>query len=151
VGASAATTLSVLAWGLGWREVSLMGAALAGAALGFLRYNVKPARIFMGDTGAMFLGLVLGCMAVVGPLKVATTVTLVGPLLALGVPIYDVITTLGRRLLGRQPVHKADRQHLHHRLLSRGWSDSVVVLALWVSTGTLGVAALLMLRLLGRI
>jgi UDP-GlcNAc:undecaprenyl-phosphate GlcNAc-1-phosphate transferase len=150
VGAIAATTLAVLAYGMGWREVGLMGAALAGSALGFLRYNVKPARIFMGDTGAMFLGLALGCMAVVGPLKVATSVTIL-PVLALGVPIYDVLTTMARRLLGRQPLHQPDRQHVHHRLLGRGWSEDVVVIVLWIITGALGVLALLLLRWLGRI
>ena len=151
VAAIAATTLAVLAYGLGWREVGLMGAGLAGGALGFLRYNVKPARIFMGDTGAMFLGMALACIAVVGPLKVATSVTVLGPVLALGVPIYDVFTTMTRRMLGRRAVHHPDREHVHHRLLGRGWSEDVVVLVLWVTTGALGVVALLLLRGLGRI
>ncbi|MGQ9732216.1 MAG: glycosyltransferase family 4 protein [Candidatus Zipacnadales bacterium] len=143
VGAVSSATLGVIAWAMGWREVALMGFALAGAALGFLRYNVQPASIFMGDTGAMFLGLVLACIAVIGPLKVATTVTVLGPVLALGVPIYDVITTLLRRLLDRRPLHLGDRQHIHYRLLGRGWSESRVVLVLWIVTGTLGVVALL--------
>ena len=151
VAAIAAITLAVLASGMGWREVGIMGAGLAGAAVGFLRYNVKPARIFMGDTGAMFLGLVLACMAVVGPLKVATSVTILGPVLALGVPIYDVFTTMTRRMLGRKAPHMGDRQHVHHRLLGRGWSEDVVVLVLWAITGALGVVALLALRGLGRI
>ena len=151
VAAIAATTLAVLAAGMGWREVSVMGAALGGGVLGFLRYNVKPARIFMGDTGAMFLGLMLACMAVIGPLKVATSVTVLGPMLALGVPLYDVFTTMARRMLGRKAPYEGDRQHVHHRLLGRGWSESVVVLVLWIITGALSVLALLSLRALGRI
>ena len=147
VAAVAATTLAMLAGGLGWREVALMGAALAGAALGFLRYNVKPARIFMGDTGAMFLGLILACTAVMGPLKTATSFTVLGPLLALGVPIYDVVSTMARRMLGRHPVHLGDRQHLHHRLLGRGWSEDIVVLVLWMIAGALGVVALFLGRI----
>ncbi|MBM3473885.1 MAG: undecaprenyl/decaprenyl-phosphate alpha-N-acetylglucosaminyl 1-phosphate transferase [Armatimonadetes bacterium] len=151
VAAIAAATLAVLAARMGWRETAVMGASLGGAALGFLRYNVKPARIFMGDTGAMFLGLVLACMAAIGPLKVATSVTVLIPLLVLGVPIYDLFTTLTRRMLGRKAPHVADRQHVHHRLLGRGWSEDMVVLVLWVITGGLGLVAVLVLRWLGRI
>jgi UDP-GlcNAc:undecaprenyl-phosphate GlcNAc-1-phosphate transferase len=138
----AATTLAVIAWGMGSLEVSIMGAALAGAALGFLGYNVKPARIFMGDAGAMFLGLVLGCAAVTGTLKTATVVTVIVPLLVLGVPIYDVFSTVARRARDRQPVHVADRQHVHHRLLSRGWSEGKVVMVLWAVAGALSMLAL---------
>jgi UDP-GlcNAc:undecaprenyl-phosphate GlcNAc-1-phosphate transferase len=151
VAAIAAATLAVLSARMGWRETAVMGAALGGAALGFLRYNVRPARIFMGDTGAMFLGLVLACMSAIGPLKVATSVTVLIPLLVLGVPIYDVFTTLTRRMLGRKAPHVADRQHVHHRLLGRGWSEDMVVIVLWVTTGALGLVAVLALRLLGRI
>ncbi len=142
VAAVAATTLAVIARGMGGAEVSLMGAALGGATLGFLGYNVKPARIFMGDAGAMFLGLTLGCMAVTGTLKTATVVTLIVPLLVLGVPIYDVVSTSARRALGRRPVHIADRQHVHHRLLSRGWSEDKVVIVLWVVAGLLSLLAI---------
>lgn len=142
VAAIAATTLAVIARGMGGTEVSLMAAALAGATLGFLGYNVRPARIFMGDAGAMFLGLALGCMAVSGTLKTATVVTVIVPLLVLGVPIYDVISTSVRRALGRRPVHIADRQHVHHRLLSRGWSEGKVVMVLWVAAGLLSLLAL---------
>jgi UDP-GlcNAc:undecaprenyl-phosphate GlcNAc-1-phosphate transferase len=151
VAAIAATTLAVLAYGMGWHDVGVMGAALAGGAFGFLRYNVKPARIFMGDTGAMFLGMALACMAVIGPLKVATSVTVLGPVLALGVPLYDVVTTVARRMVGRKAPYEGDRQHVHHRLLGRGWSEDVVVVVLWIITGALSVLALMLLRGLGRI
>jgi UDP-GlcNAc:undecaprenyl-phosphate GlcNAc-1-phosphate transferase len=146
IGAIAATTLALLARAMGSAEVSLMGAALAGAALGFLRYNVKPARIFMGDAGAMFLGLVLASMSVMGTLKVPTLAAIVVPLLALGVPIYDVVSTVTRRLLGGKPIHVADREHLHHRLLRRGWSEEKVVVVLWLVAGALSVASLILLR-----
>ncbi len=143
VAAIAATTLAVVARGMGGTEVSIMGAALAGATLGFLGYNVKPARIFMGDAGAMFLGLVLACTAVTGTLKTTTTVTVMGAVvLVLGVPIYDVVSTSLRRLWGGKPVHIADRQHVHHRLLGRGWSEGKVVIVLWVVAGLFSLLAL---------
>lgn len=146
VGAIAAITLALLARARGAFEVSIMGAALAGAALGFLRYNVKPARIFMGDSGAMFLGLALACMSIMGTLKGPTLVAIAGPLLILGVPIYDAVSTIIRRLRQRRPLHVADREHVHHRLLSRGWSEERVVMVLWLVSGALSTAALILVR-----
>lgn len=144
VGAIAATTLALLAREMASLEVALMGAALAGAALGFLRYNVKPARIFMGDSGAMFLGLTLASMSVMGTLKVPTLVAIV---FALGVPIYDTVSTIVRRIREKRPPHIADRGHLHHRLLERGWSDEKVVMVLWLVAGALSLAALVVISL----
>ena len=127
-------------------NVACMGAALCGASVGFVRYNVKPARIFMGDAGAMFLGLILACMAVMGtPLKGAA-VAMLAPVVVLGVPIYDVLSTMTKRLLSGKPVHIGDRGHVHHRLLGRGWSEDVVVLVLWMATALLGVVAMYLLR-----
>lgn len=146
VAAIEATALCVMAWGMGAVEVGVVGGALAGAALGFLPYNVKPARIFMGDSGSMFLGLVLACMAVAGTFKAATAVTIMGTLLVMGVPLYDVVSTSIKRILGGKPVHAADRQHLHHRLLGRGWSEERVVMVLWGVAGMLSVVAFVMLR-----
>ncbi len=144
VGAIAATTLALLARQMGFLDVAIMGGALAGAALGFLRYNVKPARIFMGDAGAMFLGLTLASMSVMGTLKIPTLIAIV---FALGVPIYDTVSTIVRRIREKRPPHIADRGHLHHRLLERGWSDEKVVMVLWLVAGALSLAALVVISL----
>jgi UDP-GlcNAc:undecaprenyl-phosphate/decaprenyl-phosphate GlcNAc-1-phosphate transferase len=146
VGAIAATTLALLARAMGSGEVAIMGAALAGAALGFLRYNVKPARVFMGDAGAMFLGLALASMSITGTLKGPTLAAIAVPVLALGVPIYDAVSTIIRRIRERKPLHVADRRHLHHRLLERGWSEEKVVVVLWLTAAALSVGALILLR-----
>ncbi|HJN16368.1 MAG TPA: MraY family glycosyltransferase [Armatimonadota bacterium] len=144
--AIAAVPLTVLAFHMDSPNVACMGAALCGASVGFVRYNVKPARIFMGDAGAMFLGLILACMAVMGtPLKGAA-VAMLAPVVVLGVPIYDVLSTMTKRLLSGKPVHIGDRGHVHHRLLGRGWSEDVVVLVLWMATALLGVVAMYLLR-----
>ena len=123
-----------------------MGAALAGASLGFLRYNVKPARIFMGDAGSMFLGLTLASMSIMGTLKVPTLAAIAVPVLALGVPIYDAVSTILRRIKEGRPPHIADRGHVHHRLLERGWSEEKVVMVLWLVSGALSIVALILLR-----
>ena len=144
--AIASVPLTLLALHMGSNHVAVMGAALCGASLGFLRYNVRPAKIFMGDAGAMFLGLVLACMAVMGtPFKTAT-LAMLAPVVLLGVPIYDVVSTMAKRALSGKPVHIADRMHVHHRLLGRGWSEDVVVLVLWLTTAALGLLAMLLLR-----
>lgn len=117
-------------------------AALAGATLGFLRYNFPPARIFMGDTGAMFLGYMLASLTVMGAVKGPAAVVLVIPLLVLGLPIYDSVSTMFTRLLTGRPIHKPDRGHLHHRLRDSGLSVRETVLLMYGITGLLCVIAL---------
>ncbi|MHB8126419.1 MAG: MraY family glycosyltransferase [Desulfitobacteriaceae bacterium] len=117
--------------------------ALAGAALGFLFYNFHPAHVFMGDSGSMFLGYVIGGISIMGLLKTATVLGLVFPLLVLGMPLTDLIFAIIRRKWRGHPIAKADRGHLHHRLLDVGFSQRQAVLLLYGMSACFGIAAVL--------
>ncbi len=117
-------------------------AALGGATLGFLVYNFNPASIFMGDTGSMFLGYVLGVGAIQASQKSSTAVAIIVPLLALGLPIADTLLAMIRRLLAGRPMFSADRGHIHHRLLDAGLSQKQAVLILYAASALFGGAAL---------
>jgi len=122
-------------------------AALIGATLGFLRYNFHPARIFMGDTGSMFLGFILSILSILGINKMATTVALLVPIAALGIPIYDTASVVFRRLIMKKNVMVSDRKHLHYRLLEMGVSHKQVVLFLYAVAIYFGLISFLMARL----
>ncbi|NMB45260.1 MAG: undecaprenyl/decaprenyl-phosphate alpha-N-acetylglucosaminyl 1-phosphate transferase, partial [Firmicutes bacterium] len=127
---------------LGYEFVALLLLTLAGSTLGFLRYNFNPASLFMGDTGAMFLGFMLGALSVEGTLKGAATVALAVPILILGLPIIDTVFSIVRRFRNGVPVYQADRGHLHHRLLDLGLSQRQAVLLLYgwaLAFGSLGI------------
>ncbi len=117
-------------------------AALGGATLGFLVYNFNPASIFMGDTGSMFLGYVLGVGAIQASQKSSTTVAIIVPMLALGLPITDTLAAMIRRLLAGRPMFSADRGHIHHRLLDLGLSQKKAVLILYGTSALFGGVAL---------
>jgi len=118
--------------------------ALGGAALGFLRFNFFPASIFLGDSGAMFLGFVLASSSIVGVLKTTLVVALVVPVLILGVPIFDTLFAIGRRLKeGRHPF-EADNKHIHHLLLRAGLNKREAVLAIYIVCFILSFTALIM-------
>ena len=121
--------------------VALFTAALAGAALGFLRYNFNPAKIFMGDTGSMFLGFILAGISVIGAVKCTATIALIVPILALGLPIMDTTFAIIRRYRGGVPIFKPDKGHLHHRLLDLGFSQRQAVLLMYVISALLGLSA----------
>jgi len=124
-------TLFVLALVNGNVVVALTSAALAGALIGFLRYNFNPASIFMGDSGSLFLGYILATTAISGSAKSSTVVALGIPLLALGLPLLDTSIAIVRRFLAGRPIFGSDRGHIHHRLLDRGLSHRQVVLVLY--------------------
>ncbi|HZW81967.1 MAG TPA: MraY family glycosyltransferase [Candidatus Deferrimicrobium sp.] len=124
-----------------FQEAYLM-AALAGCCLGFLFFNFHPAKVFMGDSGSMFLGFILAGVSVTGLLKTPALFGLVLPLLALGMPIFDMTFAVIRRKWKGQPISLADRGHFHHRLLDMGLSHREAVLALYLLSATLGGAAL---------
>jgi UDP-GlcNAc:undecaprenyl-phosphate GlcNAc-1-phosphate transferase len=124
--------------------VAVVTAALGGAAFGFLFYNFNPARIFMGDTGSMFLGFMLSGISVVGVMKSAAMVALVVPVLALGLPIMDTTFAIIRRWLAGAPIMKPDKGHLHHRLLNLGFSQRQAVLLMYVISAILGSGAIVM-------
>jgi len=119
----------------------LFTAALAGAVLGFLFYNFNPATIFMGDTGSMFLGFVLATTAIQTNQKHSTAVTLVVPIVALGLPIADTLLAMIRRAARGAPLFSADRGHIHHRLLGLGLSQRQAVLVLYAGCAALGAIA----------
>ena len=103
---------------------------LAGAMLAFLCYNFNPATIFLGDSGALLIGFLLGCYAAIWSNKSATLLGMTAPLMALSIPLLDVALAIVRRFLRRQPIFTADRGHIHHRLLDRGFTPRRVVLVL---------------------
>lgn len=121
--------------------VLFLTAVVAGATLGFLRYNFPPARVFMGDTGSQFLGFALATISLIDNRKGAATITLLFPLVAMGVPILDGLLAFGRRALSGRSVFVADAGHIHHRLLNIGLSKRSAVLVLWYVCAYLGVMA----------
>src|SRR6059058_2696320 len=144
VSAISAFTFTLIALSLPRPEIqpAILSAIVLGAALGFLRHNVYPARIFMGDSGALLLGFVLAAVPLQGLLKTASVVTLFFPLLVLAVPIIDTSFVVAKRLKYRQPVYGADRSHLHHRFMNIGFSQPRAALTMWAWCGILAAAAL---------
>lgn len=127
--------------------VATLAAATCGAALGFLRHNFNPAKIFMGDTGSQLLGLLLAVISIRGPLKTVTAAYLFVVVLALGVPVFDTSFAILRRLANRRPIHHADRGHLHHRLVDCGLSQRQAVVIIYAVSCLLCAAALVVFRL----
>jgi UDP-GlcNAc:undecaprenyl-phosphate GlcNAc-1-phosphate transferase len=127
--------------------VLFLTSTMIGTTLGFLRYNFPPARVFMGDTGSQFLGLVLAAASLLDNRKVTATVSLLFPLVALAVPLADSAIAFARRLFHGQPVFGADSEHIHHRLLRLGLSQRDAVLVLWFVAGYSGVMAVILSKL----
>ncbi len=122
-------------------EAIVITLVLVGATAGFLPYNFNPAKTFMGDVGSNFLGFTLAVVAVLGSAKGYTIFAIVAPIIILGVPIFDMLFAIIRRLIKGQGITTPDKDHLHHRLLRRGLSHKQVVLALYVATSLLGIVA----------
>jgi UDP-GlcNAc:undecaprenyl-phosphate GlcNAc-1-phosphate transferase len=135
-------TFCLIALSLGKSETAILAAIVFGACVGFLRHNFYPARIFMGDSGALLLGFTLGALAVQGLLKTAAVATLLLPLLVLAVPIIDTSFVVAKRLKYGEPVYAPDRQHLHHRFLRIGFSQRRAALTMWGWCAILAGAAL---------
>ena len=138
------TCAANLAWGLlnNSPVVMLLSTSLAGALLGFLRYNFYPASIFLGDSGSMFLGFVLAATSIAGATtKSSTAIAILAPIIALGVPILDTLLAMVRRTVARRSIFAADRGHIHHRLLDLGLTHRHVVLLLHGSSILLAAAA----------
>jgi len=140
-----AVSLLVVTILIGDFRIALLIAILAGACLGFLPFNKNPAKIFVGDTGAMFLGFVLAVVSIQGVFKVHAVVTFVIPFLILGVPIFDTIFAMLRRLLtGRSPF-SPDRGHLHHRLIDMGFNQKQSVRILYAVSAMLGISSVMLI------
>src|SRR5262249_29060533 len=131
----------VVGWVGGLVFVALVSAATAGAVFGFLFYNFNPARIFLGDSGSYFLGYILAVTSLVSQ-KASTAVSLLVPVVALGVPIFDTLFAMVRRILERRSVFSPDRRHIHHRLLDMGITQRRAVLIIYGFSVALTVAAL---------
>ena len=116
---------------------------LCGAVAGFLRYNFNPASIFLGDSGALFIGFVLAALSVLGTQKATTAVAIVVPILAFGFPVVDTAMTMARRAVSRKPIFTGDDEHIHHMLLARGWSQRRAVLVLYGVCALFGLVALI--------
>jgi UDP-GlcNAc:undecaprenyl-phosphate GlcNAc-1-phosphate transferase len=133
VTAIAVTSFLVLAHQGNQLVAAAVACAIIGCCLGFLRYNFNPASIIMGDSGAMFLGFALASISLLGVMKSVAAITLVVPLLVIGVPIFDTVSAIVRRTMHGRPIQEADKGHIHHRLLDRGFNQrqTVVIIYIW--------------------
>jgi len=125
--------------------VEVMTIALAGAILGFLRFNFNPATIFLGDSGSLFIGFLLSALALFGAQKAPTIVAVAIPIVSFGLPILETVLSVIRRLISGRPVFTADREHIHHKLLQHGLTHRQVVILLY---GVSAIFAMLSLFLL---
>lgn len=111
---------------------SILSLLLCGVTAGFLIYNFYPAKLFMGDTGALFLGLLMGCITTVGMLKTGALLSFVVPVIVAGVPFLDVSAAIIRRLKRKVSIGVADKSHIHHLLISYGWTEREVVMFFYI-------------------
>ncbi|MGC2446458.1 MAG: MraY family glycosyltransferase [Candidatus Sulfotelmatobacter sp.] len=125
--------------------VEVMTIALAGAILGFLRFNFNPATIFLGDSGSLFIGFLLSALALFGAQKAPTIVAVAIPIVSFGLPILETVLSIARRLISGRPIFTADREHIHHKLLQHGMTHRQVVILLY---GVSAIFAMLSLFLL---
>jgi UDP-GlcNAc:undecaprenyl-phosphate GlcNAc-1-phosphate transferase len=126
--------------------VSILALGLAGAILGFLRFNFNPATIFLGDSGSLFIGFMLSALALGGASKSSTVVAVAIPVVSFGLPILETVISVLRRFLSGQPVFSADREHIHHKLLERGLSQRQSVIILYAVSAACGLLSLLLLN-----
>ena len=125
-------------------SISLVFIALMGSCFGFLPFNFNPAKIFMGDTGSTFLGFMLATLSIQGVFKSYAVISFAVPLLILGLPLFDALFAMIRRILRGQSPMTADRGHLHHRLVDMGFSQKQTVFILYAISGVLGITAVLL-------
>ena len=146
VSAIATVTMFIIAVLFGETYIALMMAALAGACLGFLPYNMNPAKIFMGDTGSMFLGYILATVSIQGLFKFYAVISFAVPFILLGLPIFDTGFAIVRRLLKGQSPLQADRGHVHHRLIDLGFDQKQSVAILYTFSALMGLTAVILAR-----
>jgi UDP-GlcNAc:undecaprenyl-phosphate GlcNAc-1-phosphate transferase len=124
---------------------SLMSVTLAGAILGFLRFNFNPATIFLGDSGSLFIGFILSALALAGAQKAPTFVAVAIPVVSFGLPILETLLSILRRLISGRPIFTADREHIHHKLLQMGLSHRQVVIVLYAVSAIFAMLSLFLL------
>lgn len=146
VGVSSIATITMLAVALltGNMPIAITMAALAGACIGFMPYNLNPAKIFMGDTGSTFLGYMLATVSIMGLFKFYAVISFAVPFLILGLPIFDTANAIIRRVAaGRSPM-SPDRGHVHHKLIDMGFNQKQAVAILYAISATLGLTAVVL-------
>jgi UDP-GlcNAc:undecaprenyl-phosphate GlcNAc-1-phosphate transferase len=124
-------------------NVLVLSASIMGGLLAFLKYNVYPASIFMGDSGAYFLGFMTAALSIAGAAKGSILFPLILPLIAFGLPVIDVFLAILRRYSKKVPIFQADKEHLHHKLLARGFSQKETTRFLWMVSACFGFVAIL--------
>jgi len=130
---------------------AILSAAVCGASLGFLFYNFFPAKVFMGDGGALALGFLLGTITVIGTLKTTAVIALFIPIMVIALPVADVAFTIYRRIKSKASVMQADGGHVHHKMLSMGWTQREVVLLMYVLSLLLSISAILLTVFKGQV
>lgn len=135
-------TILIMAIIMGFQPVILISTLLLGGIIGFLRYNFHPAKIFMGDSGSLFLGFCLAMLSLIS-FKQVTLVSFVIPLLIIGVPLSDTFFAIIRRLVNKRPIFAPDKGHLHHRLQDLGFSHRKTVLLIWTVAAIFGAMAII--------
>lgn len=148
-GVSAISTLAMLVIFIlngAAHSVFILVSALLGGLIGFLPYNFNPAKTFMGDTGSNFLGFILATLSMLGLAKTYTLMAIVLPVIILGLPIFDTLFAICRRIMNHKPIMQADRGHLHHKLMDAGLTQRQVVVILYSVTAVLGIFAVVVVE-----
>lgn len=140
----AAFTMGIVALMQGQQMVAITAFVLAAAILGFLPYNYHPARTFMGDSGSNFLGFTLACLAVTGVAKSTAVISLLLPIVILGIPIFDTFFAIFRRIYKKTPIFMPDKDHLHHRLLKLGFPHKTTVLIIYGISALFSLSAIVL-------
>lgn len=138
--------IAYIAYIHGRYEITMAFMAIAGSCLGFLPYNFHPAKIFMGDGGALYLGFMIASISVLSPMKSATVIATILPIFVLALPIFDTAFAIVRRYLDGKPIMQPDKGHLHHRIMAVGMGQKRTVLTLYAISGVMGVASVLISR-----
>lgn len=145
-GLFAALVMLTVSFLLGNVFVTILTLVIAGVLIGFLRYNFNPASIFLGDSGSLFIGFTLASLSVISSQKASTVVAVAIPLMAFGLPVIDTGFTIVRRFISGKSIFEGDREHIHHKLLERGWSQRRVAFVLYAVCALFGMLALLFVR-----
>jgi UDP-GlcNAc:undecaprenyl-phosphate GlcNAc-1-phosphate transferase len=139
----AALTLLIIAFGKERVEAAIFAAVTLGICVAFLRYNFPPATVFMGDSGALLLGTLLGLISLTGVMRSPSAIVLTVPIVVAGLPALDTLLAVIRRIRDRKPIHAADMEHLHHKLLRKGASPKRVLATTYIWTAILAIGAIL--------
>ena len=137
----AAMTIAIISWHEGQTAAVLPAVVLCAGIAGFLKYNFYPAKIFMGDSGSLFLGYMLAGLSIIGLTKGAAVISVFVPVLIFGIPIFDTLFAILRRYINNKPIFEADKEHLHHRLLALGLSHRQTVFIIYGVSCFLGASA----------